>query len=333
MTETNNNSKSFIFHPKRLIALVVLFLIVRITMAHLLPKTASGNDLTVANIISSINKERSLRNLTTLNQNQLLMIAAQYKSDDMQARHYFAHVDPDGHYIWDKIVALGYTPYLQLGENLAIEFSDTDSLVSAWMNSPEHRANILNSGFVDQGMGLNLGNVQQGQYSSAITNVFGTLLVNKQAQAAPPPAGGSTPATKPAVKPAATTASAPAATKMPASNTAPTTSTSAVVHTPLAIREGSGEKSFSLAPQNQTTSSNPLSTGTAEGLVGNTSSKNGLATANRDLTVLFALALVLLLGSEAWEHYKKNGGHLDKKTNNLVLLVLAIIVVAYLYWK
>jgi hypothetical protein len=126
--------------------------------------------------------------------------AAAYKAQDMVNRKYFSHTDPSGNYIWPTITAYGYTPYTQLGENLAIEFSNTESLVQAWMNSPTHRANILNEGFKDQGMGVSFGNVGDGEYSSSIANTFGSLTIKKQpepvaVQTTPEPIPTPTPAT------------------------------------------------------------------------------------------------------------------------------------------
>jgi hypothetical protein len=163
--------------------LAVFFLTVKLLLGLILPnkQLIEASDLTSGNILNEVNHQRSLRNLVILNTNGKLGAAAQYKADDMQTRHYFAHVDPDGHYIWDRIVKEGYSPYTQLGENLAIEFYDTDSLISAWMNSPTHRENLLNENFRDQGMGLSLGTPSQGQYYSAIANTFGT----QPAQSAP----------------------------------------------------------------------------------------------------------------------------------------------------
>src|ERR1051326_4935492 len=136
------------------IFLLILFIAIRVVLTLALPQPkAEASDLTIENIMSAVNRERSLRNLLTLNADSRLSSAAVYKSNDMMTRHYFSHQDPEGNFIWGKIEQAGYTPYLQLGENLAIEFYDTDSLVAAWMNSPTHRANILNDGFKDQGMG------------------------------------------------------------------------------------------------------------------------------------------------------------------------------------
>ena len=134
---------------------------------------SSASDLTPTNITTAVNAERTNRNIPALTSNSILTKAAQSKSDDMIARNYFSHVDPDGHYIWDKIVAFGYTPYTTLGENLAIDFPDTSGLVAAWMDSPEHRENLLSANFKDTGMGVSFGNVQNGQYSIAISNTFG----------------------------------------------------------------------------------------------------------------------------------------------------------------
>ena len=138
---------------------------------------SSASDLTPANITSAINTERTNRDIPALTTNSMLTKAAQSKSNDMIARNYFSHIDPDGHYIWDKIVAFGYTPYTTLGENLAIDFPNTTGLVAAWMDSPEHRENLLSANFKDTGIGVSFGNVQSGQYSVAISNTFGAQPV------------------------------------------------------------------------------------------------------------------------------------------------------------
>jgi uncharacterized protein YkwD len=162
MTQRQTANPSYTSH---IIILLILSIIgVRLVIFHLgLHQTATASDLTVENIMAAINKERDLRNLALLKTDSRLTQAAQFKSDDMQARHYFSHTNPEGEYIWPKIVEYGYSPYVQLGENLAIEFYNTESLVSAWMNSPTHRANVLQENFKDQGMGLTFGDRQRVQ--------------------------------------------------------------------------------------------------------------------------------------------------------------------------
>ncbi len=160
---------------------------------------ASASDINAQSIADGVNKERSERNLNTLNYNSELAAAAQYKASDMIARNYFAHVDPDGNYIWPKIVSEGYTPYTTLGENLAVDFPDTQSLMSAWIDSPEHRANILNTAFQDQGAGVASGN-GNGQFQDAMANTFGALATKPAAKTTPPAAPV---VSKPAPQPAA----------------------------------------------------------------------------------------------------------------------------------
>ncbi len=322
--------------------LIVLFLAIKIVIYLFFPAQNIGqaSDLTSDNILRAINEQRSLRNLVTLNTNNKLTSAAQSKADDMQARHYFAHIDPDGHYIWDKIISEGYSPYLQLGENLAIEFFDTDSLVSAWMNSPGHRDNILQQGFKDDGMGLAFGNSSQGQYHSAIANTFGTLAVfTKVEPANPPPAPVANPTPQPAApKPVPPPSPAPSPT--PLTPTQPKDETQPLKEIikprqdrPLAA--ASPTPGFALPEHNPAPVSQLQATPTAPltAIVGNqgTNTFSGLQ-ANRYLIFVCGLALLLLMLSDIKRQVEKKLVSIDKKINNLVVLLISLIVIAFMYW-
>jgi hypothetical protein len=259
----------------------------------------------------------------------------------MQARHYFAHVDPDGNYIWDKIVAAGYSPYTQLGENLAIEFYDTESLVAAWMNSPTHRANILQPGFKDQGAGLAFGNVTQNQYHSAIANTFGTLAVT---------AKKTNPATSSAAKPsspAKTLAAAlPSVEKAPEQITPAPPATTPEIIKPKEIKkpviprpsDTSGSAGFALPQKNIPTTTSVASktnqspTGTNLAVVGKIQQSTSPYQENRNLVLGFGAVLLFMLLSNLRQAILKKFDHLDKKTNDIVLLILSLIVIAFLYW-
>lgn len=231
----------------------IALLAIRVSLGSIF---ASASDITPQSVAAGVNNERSQRNIATLNYNNDLAEAAQTKAADMIARNYFAHVDPDGNYIWPTIVADGYTPYTTLGENLAINFPDTESLMSAWIDSPTHRENILNAAFQDQGAGYSTGNVAAGQYSDAIANTFGALAV-KPAPKAPAP----TPAPVKAAAPAPAKSPVPAPTKpTPAPTPAPVktpTPTPAPVTAPV-------ETAPPASPNN--TSQNSLGISTNEGL-------------------------------------------------------------------
>ncbi|MCL5009064.1 MAG: CAP domain-containing protein [Patescibacteria group bacterium] len=327
---------------KAILLLLALFVGLRLVYWHFfLPARVRASDLTIENILTAINHERSLRNLLTLNTDSRLSSAAQSKADDMQARHYFSHTDPEGNYIWPKIVAAGYTPYLELGENLAIEFYNTESLVNAWMNSPTHRANILNDGFKDQGMGLDFGNADIGQYHSVIANTFGTLAVKKTT---PPPPAVKSQTTNPAPAPTPTpepktpapAPQAPVAKSAPAPQENPTAGPT-TTPSQLAIR-GDGSAGYAL-PQSSPPAESASNTSPAPAAATPaTNTQFSIPTAKnpQDLTRYFSLALaaliIVFIVSDIKDAFKNKLAGLDKKINNLVLLVLALLVLIFLYW-
>ena len=323
---------------KAILLLLAVFVGLRLVYWHFfLPARVRASDLTIENILTAINHERSLRNLLTLNTDSRLSSAAQSKADDMQARHYFSHTDPEGNYIWPKIVAAGYTPYLELGENLAIEFYNTESLVNAWMNSPTHRANILNDGFKDQGMGLDFGNADIGQYHSVIANTFGTLAVKKTT--APPPVVKSQ-TTKPAPTPAPQAPAPAPAPQTPLAEPAPApqespTATPTATPSQLAIR---GEESAGYALPQSSPPAESASSGSSAPAAPATNTQFSIPAAKnpQDITRYLSLALaaliIVFIVSDIKDAFKNKLAGLDKKINNLVLLVLALLVLIFLYW-
>lgn len=93
-----------------------------------------------------INAERSKRSLPTLVDSQELRTVAERKCNDMATRHYNAHKDPDGKFIWD------YTPQgFKYGENLAGGFYSSNEVVRHWIASPEHLENIVDPMFKEVG--------------------------------------------------------------------------------------------------------------------------------------------------------------------------------------
>lgn len=345
LPKQNSDNYQGLLKPNTLGLLLLAFLAVKVFIALVIPQNgiSQASDLTTGNILNAVNQQRSLRDLTTLNTNNKLTWAAQSKCDDMQARHYFAHVDPDGHYIWDKIVAAGYTPYLELGENIAIEFYDTDSLINAWMNSPEHRANILNDGFRDQGMGLAFGNSAAGQYHSVIDNTFGTLAPVPKPKTPAVPA--STPAAtpkpvSPALKPQTLgLQQAPATTTAQSQTPSPAPATPSPLAQPVLPRAGqefaqnNPQSNFSVSSQPAASSTSSTSFQTSLPVIGslNSSALAGYQ-ANRYLVLFAGVILLFLMLSDIQKHVQKKLGHLDKKFNNLIVLIISLVVIAFMYW-
>lgn len=104
-------------------------------------------------LLQDTNEQRTQNGLSDLSENSLLMQAAQTKANDMVARDYWSHVTPDGRQPWSFITAAGYS-YQTAGENLAYGFDNSDDVIAAWMNSADHRANILNTTYQDVGFGI-----------------------------------------------------------------------------------------------------------------------------------------------------------------------------------
>ncbi len=97
--------------------------------------------------------------MSILSENAKLDASALVKTKDMFAKQYFEHTSPDGKTISDLVGNTGYE-YIVIGENLALgNFTSSTDVVDAWMASPGHRANILNTRFTEIGIG-----VLQGQY-------------------------------------------------------------------------------------------------------------------------------------------------------------------------
>ncbi len=92
--------------------------------------------------------------------NKELTAAAQAKANDMAKRGYWSHVTPDGKQPWNFDTAAGYQ-YEAAGENLAYGFATSDQVMTAWMTSQTHRANILDADYQD--VGFATANVQNYQ--------------------------------------------------------------------------------------------------------------------------------------------------------------------------
>ncbi len=107
-----------------------------------------------------INEQREQHGELALAENSKLNTAAQGHSEDMVARNYFEHTTPTGEEFQTRITASGYVPRgaaYELGENIdmaTFNLATPAATVTAWMNSPEHRANILNGEFRETGMGV-----------------------------------------------------------------------------------------------------------------------------------------------------------------------------------
>ena len=104
-------------------------------------------------MIKLTNDARAAAGCPALRANAKLAKAALLHSQDMAAKEYFEHNSLDGRTPWDRIEAQGYIG-IAYGENIAWGYTSAADVVAAWMDSPGHRANILDCEFRDIGIGI-----------------------------------------------------------------------------------------------------------------------------------------------------------------------------------
>lgn len=161
-------------------AMVVLFSLAVLQYTSI----SSGNNY-LASVISSTlvditNENRIAYGKGTLVMNPVLMGAAQAKANDMAEKSYFAHISPEGVTPWHWFDKVGYK-FSYAGENLAVNFSDSIDVGEAWMNSPGHRANILNDHFTEIGIATSRG-IYEGRPTIFVVQLFGRPALAQVAQ-------------------------------------------------------------------------------------------------------------------------------------------------------
>lgn len=178
----------------------------------LTPEVARLSTITTSTLIRLTNAERARAGLPPLREDPLLQRSASLKAQHMIQRDYFDHVSPDGVSPWAWFDRARYA-YVYAGENLAIDFTEAEDVVAAWVRSPGHRRNLLADRYADIGIAVATGEFE-GRTATVVVQHFGALA------AAPPgaPTAASAPRvaerqtagkTAPAPTPAPTTALPP----------------------------------------------------------------------------------------------------------------------------
>lgn len=122
--------------------------------------TLSNQQPEATEILKQINTVRASNNLPAVSENKNLDQSAAAKLADMIARNYWAHNAPDGTEPWIFMQKAGYK-YRFAGENLWNGYSN--STVTDWLNSPTHKAVIMDARYKDIGLALQKVNSFNGQ--------------------------------------------------------------------------------------------------------------------------------------------------------------------------
>jgi uncharacterized protein YkwD len=157
---------------------VVLLLVIGILAGYNLTTTGKvlGTQVSINTdqLLADTNIQRSADKLPPLKINDKLAEAAQLKANDMMKQQYWAHIAPDGTTPWHWFGTVGYN-YDYAGENLAKNFTTADAATTAWMASPEHRANILGAHYTDIGFAV-VNGVLKGQQTVLVVALFGDQM-------------------------------------------------------------------------------------------------------------------------------------------------------------
>lgn len=118
-------------------------------------------------VLRLVNEERAKQGLKSLTLSTTLSNIATVKSKDMAVNNYFSHQSPTYGSPFQMMQHFGVT-YRSAGENIAAGQRTAQEVMTAWMNSSGHRANILNGSYTELGVGYYKG----GSYGHYWTQEF-----------------------------------------------------------------------------------------------------------------------------------------------------------------
>ena len=137
-------------------ALIVVAVLLGLQLGPARPAGAEPGGL-ASEMIERVNQVRAEAGLPPLAEDGNLDALAIERSADMAARHYFSHTTPDGLTVFDLLQERGLS-YRLAGENLAWNTYDPSRsgavALQGFLNSPPHRANLLNPEYTVIGVGV-----------------------------------------------------------------------------------------------------------------------------------------------------------------------------------
>lgn len=181
----NDNFKSRFLQGNILLYCVILLLILKVGTILIFinfPQNIFFADITKFALENSVNQTRRALGLNSLLASAKLSHAAQLKAENMVQNNYFEHTSPSGVTPWFWFVKAGYS-YKYAGENLAIGFFESEEVFNAWLNSPTHRANIVNPNYTEVGTAVVKG--FSGNNTIVVVQEFGSPSVKKNTVTAP----------------------------------------------------------------------------------------------------------------------------------------------------
>lgn len=166
-----NNYRPHLIRRHGIAAVVIVVVVVQLGFNTLTSGNVLGDrsEVTISGLLDKTNNARADQGEQSLILDEKLTQAAYLKAQDMFKRQYWAHDAPDGTQPWKWLGDVGYN-YAEAGENLAKGFKTDNTVVSAWLNSSEHRANILKESYTQVGFAS-----VEGEFQGKPTNIVVAL--------------------------------------------------------------------------------------------------------------------------------------------------------------
>ncbi len=169
------------FHPHLIRRNGLVIILATVLALQLAPKPeqqllvlGQETDVTSQNLLDDTNAKRAEANVAPLELNKQLSAAATSKARDMFTKQYWSHVSPDGTTPWYWLREVNYQ-YSFAGENLAKGFRTSDALMTAWMDSPEHRDNMLSPNYEHVGFAVIEGRLND-ETTKLVVAIYGSPL-------------------------------------------------------------------------------------------------------------------------------------------------------------
>lgn len=172
--EHNNYRAKVIHHDALTMYFVLGFLLVSLNRYFATPFNnvlGLATDISVPKLYQYTNEQRKNHNVKSLKYSPKLESAAKLKAQNMFVNNYWSHYGPHGETPWQFMSKSGYK-YEVAGENLAKNFLFSKNVVTAWMNSPTHRENIVRKDFTEVGYAVQNGTLN-GEQTTLVVQMFG----------------------------------------------------------------------------------------------------------------------------------------------------------------
>ncbi len=171
---SENDHKPHILREVTLVSMLVVALVLSVTSfgsSYLITSTSLLGNVYSSVLVDLTNANRIKEKKPILTINPTLVDAATMKVNDMVSKNYFAHTSPEGLTPWYWFKKAGYS-FSYAGENLAVGFSESEEVNNGWLNSPTHKANIIDEHFTEIGIATKKG-IRKGKETTYVVQMFG----------------------------------------------------------------------------------------------------------------------------------------------------------------